>query len=488
MLSLDFSSCGGYLSSVLENGIINIYGLTTKIKCDQITFDKESTLARFHPAKRFQLAVASYNGCVTIYDMSVKRITFQERNAHEAPCRDLAMPEDNPNRLLSCGCDSVIKIFDTRKKSTGLQIQSNCGLSTIAVTNCGGIFAVGNLKGDLLTYDMRNLGQPLAKMKVDDELITRVAFIPNYGDSAGYETLSLRDSSESRVSDELPEPPAAQDDFTLDDVISFQQGRISDFDCSSRVSAISNRGEHHRRTSDGYVQKWGNALNDSIDSFDAPNNSQINSPDGRRSDQLKGGKKDSLTKRRSSFKPHPLQLIREECGDKENSASSMNVGTPTGMGEPRFSSTPAPPTFRLINATAVLPDNSEDIIDVDAIESPKKDVCQSLSDKASAAVNTSSSILPQLSVDLKKEFEVVHEKIRFEVQSLGLDLSMRHFEAITHAYEQRRHIENRMKTIEECVGLLMNDDVKINRIMELQDENRALREQLNDAMRSLNLN
>lgn len=420
--------------------------------------------------------------------MSSKRISFQERNAHESPCRDLAMPEDNPNRLLSCGGDSVIKIFDTRKKSTGLQIQSYCGLNTIAVTSCGGLFAVGNLKGDLLTYDMRNLGQPLAKMKVDDERITRVAFIPNYGDSANLQALSPRDSNEARVSEELPEPPATQDDFTMDDVIGFQQGRVSDFDmsCSSRVSAISNRGENHRRTSEGYGQKWGNALNELSFSTDSFVEASCDSPDNRRSDPLKGAKKDSLSKRRSSFKPQPLQLIREESGDKENTGSPMNVGTPTGLETPRFSSTPATP-IRLVNATAVPSEISEYIIDVDAIESFKKDVSESSSNKG-ATLTVVDPLPPQLNVDLKKEFQVVHETIRYEVQSLGLDLSMRHFEAMSHAFEQRRHIENRMKTIEECVGLLMHDDVKINRIMELQDENRELRQQLNDCMRSLNLN
>lgn len=482
---MDFSNCGGYLASVLENGLINIYGLTTKVKTDQITFDKESTIARFHPGKRFQLAVASYNGCVTIYDMSVKRISFQERNAHEAPCRDLAMPEDIPNRLFSCGCDSVIKIFDTRKKSTGLQIQSYCGFTTIAVTNCGGLFAVGNLKGDLLTYDMRNLGQPLAKMKVDNELITRVAFVPNYDESAQMETISLRDSSEARFSDELPDPPIEQHDFTIYDAIGFQQGRVSDFDmsCSSRVSAISSRAEPGKRSSDAFAQKWGNALNELSFTTDSLGDVQCDSPDGRKS-EIKGAKKESLPKRRSSFKPQPLQLILEECG-KENLSSSINVGTPNGTGGPRFSSTPA---VRLITATPVPSENSEDIIDVDALESPKKkDDNDASSNKVSATIVQPSFALAQ-NVDFKKEFEVIQEKIRFEVQSLGLDLSMRHFEAISHAYDQRRHIENRMKTIEDCVGLLMNEDVKINRIMELQDENRELRQQMNDLMRRADLN
>lgn len=489
VVSLDYSNCGGYLSSVYENGLINIYGLTTKIKSDSITLDRDSSLARFHPAKRFHIAVVSFKGSVTVYDIAAKKIHFQQKEAHDAPCRDVAMPANIPDRLLTCGCDSVIKIFDTRKKATGLKIQSYCGFSTISVTDCGGFFAVGNLKGDLLTYDMRNLGQPLGKMKVDNDLVTRVSFLPSWDDNVT--AMSHRYSSASTVNEDLPEPPEETSDYTMEDIIGFQKGRISELDISvtSRVSTFS---VSERRASENFGRNMANALNDlsfTSDTSLQDGNAEVVEADSKKVDTSKRftpGKKDSINKRRTSMLTSGLQLIHEEHADKENFNVCLNqLSTPTltPHGPPRFSSTPA--TVVKTNPQKAV-DESIETIDVEALASPSKDVTDKKQEAASMQAAPSVVVAP-CDIDFKQEFQKLHEKIRTETQSLDFDASARHWEMTFLVSNKTRQLQERVQMIEECMGILMNDDFKINRIMELEAENQALRRNLDEVNRRLQL-
>ena len=500
VVSLDYSNCGGYLSSVYENGMINIFGLKTKIKSDTIVLDRNSYWARFHPAKRFHLAVASFKGCVTIFDIAAKKIHFQDKEAHDAPCRDIAMPEDIPDRLLTCGCDSIIKIYDTRLKPTGIQIQSYCGLSTICVTKCGGIFAAGNLKGDVLTYDMRNLRQPLATMKVGNELVTRINFLPpGEGSVDQLPIMSHRLSTAS--TDGLPEPRESADEYTMEDVLGYQRRRVSDIDFSvkSTVSTFSAAGD---RRSDNFGRNIANALNDlsfSSDlSFTERNMDVIEADIENFVRNL--GPRETFSKRRSSHMPTtPLQLIEEESG-KENRITALRrrAFTPSAaILSPRFASTPAT-AIRIFTAKEPSPDDDDvaaEIIDVDAMNTPPRRVTtderkeSQLSVNSSGAMHESQVLDPstsQIAFDFKKEFEALHEKIHFEVQSLSMDLSGRHFETMYHITGQKRQLQDRIKMIEECMGVLMNDDFKINRIMELENENRQLRREFDDLSRGLN--
>lgn len=488
-----------------ENGIINIFGLTTKIKSETIQLGKDSSLARFHPVKRFLLGVASFKGHVHMYDIAAKKISFSEKFAHDAPCLDIAFAEEVPERLYTCGCDTLIKIFDTRKISTGTQIKTQCGLNTISASRCGGFFAVGNLKGEILTYDMRSLRQPLAKIKVDSELVTRIEFVPAYGENvAKFPTMCHRDSVGSTMSDDLPPVTTPQDDYTMDDIIDFQKNRVSDFamSCTSRVSS---RGDHEGgRISDAFGSKLANALKDLSFSEDlsfedgqlTPEVDERNVNFERLSKRF-SGKRDSVTKRRSSLLPPPLQLIHEE---KENTSNNLNAHTPTGV--PRFSSTPV--TSLKFNIKETVVESSlkssiketplvgeisyEEPIDVDAPDSRNngKEVVDSSFKPTATSCTSVPPVNPQLSVDLKKEFEAIHEKIHFEVQSLNFDQSGRHMEMMTYIFNQRRQLQSRVQMIEECMSMLLNDDFKINRIMELQEENRDLRQQLDSVLRKLN--
>jgi protein NEDD1 len=432
-----------------------------KVKSSSIKVD-DATFARFHPTRKFHLALATYKGSVSVYDLAKKKFAFQAKGAHDAPCREVVIPDDHPDRLFTCGCDSFIKIFDMRKQGDGLQIQSHCGFSTISVSKCGGFFAVGNLKGDLLTYDLRDLKKPLAMTKGDGELITRVAFMSRL-ESDGFEMSSRM----SAVSDELPEPPQDQEDFPLDHILEMQRGRPSDFDMtySSRVSAISSKVNEDRRGSALFGQSLANAFNlsiniDEVTSTESP--SITNAENAKRA-----GKRDSSMRRRSSFMPSPMQLIREELSDKENMGNTLN--TPNlSSAPPRYSSTPATTIrFNLKEKLTAPPeshDSSEEIIDVDAIDSFK--------------TSTEASKIQQSGIDFKKEFEAIREAVHFEVQSLSFDLSGRHMDSMNYMLIQRRALDKRIERIEECLGLLMNEDAKIAKVIELTDENASLKAQL----------
>lgn len=51
-------------------------------------------------------------------------------------------------------------------------------MSTICVSPCGTFCVAGNLKGDVISYDFRNMKQALYTKRVYDSAVVRVAFIP----------------------------------------------------------------------------------------------------------------------------------------------------------------------------------------------------------------------------------------------------------------------------------------------------------------------
>ncbi|XP_068145223.1 protein NEDD1 [Drosophila tropicalis] len=181
ILYVDYNANDEYIAAVTESGSTNIYGTKTQRKIDTIHIDEQSSLARFHPTKRLQLGVASYKGAVTVYDIQSKRKTFHVTDAHDAPCRDLSMCSSQPSLLVSVGYDCKINIFDIRRQrgqpSTD-RLKYTTPLSTVALSECGMYFCAGNLKGELIAYDMRSTKQPLAVRKVHEGGVVRVAFVP----------------------------------------------------------------------------------------------------------------------------------------------------------------------------------------------------------------------------------------------------------------------------------------------------------------------
>lgn len=378
--------------------------------------------------------------------------------------------------ILSSGYDGIVKIFDLRKKSPGLQIHANYGWTSISLSKCGAYFVGGNMKGELMSYDMRNIKKPLASARIENSnnKISRVAFLSDDESSSLDFSKTVRQSL-LRIEEEIDGNAMTEsNDSFIEDIVGFQRGRISDFSSSAmygtRVSTASRRASTESRFSDVYGKNMQEALND----FSSPSQSPAIEVDDSRVNK---------SRRRTSAKSIgviPMEEIDEELtNDKENDAKSMNLEVPktpstsSSNNAPRYSSTP----------TIVLPDTpqeqkkkeDDEVIEVDGNESFQ------------SAVQT-----PQLQdmkipqgFNFRKEFDALAEKIHVEVGIMNMDQNMRYIEIMSHVGEQRRQLQSRIDMIEQSMAILLNDDFKINLINELQDENQQLRRQVNDLTRRL---
>lgn len=128
--------------------------------------------------------MVSYNGAVHIYDTQAKKKVFSHV-AHQSPCRDIAMSSLNDHCLVSVGYDHLINLFDTRTKITSIQLSTAHPLSACAISPCGSYCCVGNLKGQLLGFDFRQLKEPLIQTKsCHNAFIKRVEFLPSTEEAA----------------------------------------------------------------------------------------------------------------------------------------------------------------------------------------------------------------------------------------------------------------------------------------------------------------
>lgn len=157
-----------------------IFGKKIKLYFNEMYFVVcSSTLLRFNQNKRFNMAVASYNGAVTVVDAQTKRSIFQDKLAHTEPCPDLCWSPSMTDILITVGYDCGLNIFDTRRKAMVSQIKHAHPYSTVAVSACGQYCCAGNLKGDIIAYDLRSMKTALQTKRVHDGNVVRVAFVPN---------------------------------------------------------------------------------------------------------------------------------------------------------------------------------------------------------------------------------------------------------------------------------------------------------------------
>ncbi|XP_049283387.1 uncharacterized protein LOC125763844 [Anopheles funestus] len=279
---MDFNATDDFLATVYENGLVNVYGMKTSSKLHTLAFDKNTVKARFHPTKRFSMAVASYNGAVLLYDTQTKKTIFSQSSAHAAPCRDIAMVESHPDYLFSVGYDNVINIFDTRRKETASQIQSNYPFESLAIAEDGIHFGVGNLKGYVYGYDLRNLKDPLNMQKIHQSCVNSIAFVPQSRDGSNRRSMIELDESKKatksvRISEggqtnqreQLHRPDRLtqndgqtrfsgleQQDSFIGEIDLFLQRREGPIDCLSRLSTSSRLSTESRNS----MQMGGNNL------------------------------------------------------------------------------------------------------------------------------------------------------------------------------------------------------------------------------------
>lgn len=110
---------------------------------------------------------------------------------------------ENSETFVSCGYDCNINVFDTRKRLMVQQWPQPHPMATVAVTSCGLYAVAGNLKGDIVSFDFRNMKEPLdTKLQAHNEPVVRVAFVPNAVESSSSTILG-----ESRNVSECPTTP-----------------------------------------------------------------------------------------------------------------------------------------------------------------------------------------------------------------------------------------------------------------------------------------
>lgn len=167
-----------------------------------------------------------------------------------------------------------------------------------------------------------------------------------------------------------------------------------------------------------------------------------------------------FSKRRSSLRTPILQHINEEQQDKENDAQFIN--TPKNALGLRNASTPSIKV-------------NEDIIE-------QNEYPVSIEKQITASEGGNN-------FDMRKEFDTLKEdlceKIRIEVGMLNFDEENRYIKVMSQIVNQRQRLQERVNMIEESMALLMSDDFKIGRILELQAENDELRAQNQDLLRRM---
>jgi hypothetical protein len=454
VIFLDYNSSNDQLASTYENGLINIYSLQTSVKFDTLKLDGSSTLARFHPSRNSLLGIASYKGTATLYDVFSKKAIFKNTTAHNAPCSDIAFTE---SYVLSAGYDGLVNIFDIRKQSVGLKISGSYAWTTLAVSHCGAYFVGGNMKGELVTYDLRSIKKPLASARIEkgSQKISRVEFLNSSSsiemdDQIDKEVRHSLMRAEEEIGSQSSER-ADNNDSYIEEIADFARGRVSDFSTSalnhvtkiSTPSRKSDEVDYKRLSKDDFSRRSDDTL------FD---------------DSRVTKRKDVVTKRRSSIMPPALRNISEESNDKENDGKYLNTPSKAFKGTLETTSTPA---IRMSTASS-----ADDVNDVDREESFKS---------VETAENSKQSI-DKYPFDLRKEFESLKEslseKIRIEVGMLNMDENYRFVQLMNHITDQKQKLQERLSMVEECMAMMMNDDFKINRIMELQAENDVLRKEL----------
>lgn len=102
---------------------------------------------------------------------------FFEKYAHKAPAQDISMSPSSNDVFVSCGYDNNLNVYDIRRGLMMQQHDQSHPLSTISLSPCGQYCAAGNINGEVLTYDFRNLQQTLCMRRIHEYAVVRVAFI-----------------------------------------------------------------------------------------------------------------------------------------------------------------------------------------------------------------------------------------------------------------------------------------------------------------------
>ncbi|XP_055632188.1 uncharacterized protein LOC129772525 [Toxorhynchites rutilus septentrionalis] len=522
---LDFNATDDCLAAVYESGTVNLFGIKTNARVATMTFDKHTTKVRFHPTRRFLMAVASYNGSVVLYDTQSKKVAFSQSEAHSAPCRDIGMTSNCPDALFTVGYDNVINIFDTRKKLTASQIRSNYPFESIAVSECGGFFCVGNLKGFVSGYDMRNLAEPLKTSKIHDNIVNSIAFVPKPSEKGGHrvsfdpaqvskiDEVSLtsnsggsRPGSANNSQNSQNANKSDQDSF-MGEIDLFLQRRDS-MDYMSRLSSSSRLSTESRSSINmgggnnlmGYLDD----ISDSNLDVDQGGNVQSNLDDSfvnvnrllKRTTTTTTTKKQSFVDRTQKSTIN-LENIREESHDNDSSRTLAEIPADTNV-EPQkpMVGVKKSASFRRSVAT----ENKENHFDgTEKNSTPQSEVIITSTpdwDTPKTALPTTTSTEPipasvQLALqELKLEIANFRTEIREEMKEHffqnKVDRKYTAQATRSHAwmgaFNLWRETQKKLDRVDEVTqtgfGLLLSNDEFTQQFLRLQRENEALKQRI----------
>lgn len=139
---------------------------------------RRSDIVRFHPTNPHLLAVSSLGGPLTVLNVNIKRTTYSIGKAHKSYSADVSWLPSSPSTLLSVG-GTTMKVFDTRQNVTLSVTDHAYSYSTLAISPCEKYCCVGDVKGSILSYDLRNIRTALqTKSSCHDGIVTNLRFLP----------------------------------------------------------------------------------------------------------------------------------------------------------------------------------------------------------------------------------------------------------------------------------------------------------------------
>lgn len=510
---LDFSATDDFLAAVYESGTVSLFGMKTSSRVATVSFDKQTTKVRFHPTKRFLLSVASYNGSVMLYDTQTKKIAFNQQDAHGAPCRDIAMTATSPDALYSVGYDNVINIFDTRKKLTASQISSNYPFESLAISECGGYFCAGNLKGFIYGYDMRNLAEPLNTCKVHDSIVNSIVFVPKPAERDGNSRRVSFEPSQSSVSvaevvpvktpvaSPIPVQVKTEHDSFMGEIDQFLQRRDS-MDYMSRLSTSSRLSTDSRNSLN---MGGGNNLMGYLDDLSDGNLDLYQFEEAQKSLEENNINVNRLLKRTTIKKQVPvdrthrsainLENIREES-DIDSSRALVEIPSDPNIESVKQATNGSSKRISLRRSTDL--ENKENKLGtIDKSSTPQPDANPTFNwdtPKASLTIATSdgpmSASVQAAFAELKLEIANLRNELREEMKEHFFQnkIDRKYTAQATRSnvwmgsfnlwQETQKKLERIDEVTQSGFGLLLKNDEFTQRFMTLQKENEVLKKRL----------
>lgn len=103
---------------------------------------------------------------------------YSVAKAHKNYSADIAWLPSSQSILYSVG-GTTLKVFDTRQNVTLSVTDHAYSYSTVAISPCEKYCCVGDVKGTIVSYDVRNIRSALQMNNCHDGIITSLRFLPN---------------------------------------------------------------------------------------------------------------------------------------------------------------------------------------------------------------------------------------------------------------------------------------------------------------------